>query len=135
MWSRRFGVRSLLGTGINWGFLDCAHLSLLPPWGNGYDLSVFFKKKKTPTRTLPYAGYWECPLLIFVCFSLWDSIFRTSRNDNPMRKLKFCDRILCKYLKSLRRTSIWHQCPNLILCQEQCNIIRLINLLFECAIS
>ena len=28
------------------GFLDCAHLSLLLPWGNGYDLSASFRKKK-----------------------------------------------------------------------------------------
>ena len=29
------------------GFLDCAYLSLLPPWENGYDLFASFRKKKT----------------------------------------------------------------------------------------
>ena len=33
MWSRRFGIRPLLSAGISWGVLDCAHLSLLPHWG------------------------------------------------------------------------------------------------------
>ena len=30
------------------GFLDCAHVSLLSPWSNGYDLSASFRKKKNP---------------------------------------------------------------------------------------
>jgi hypothetical protein len=29
-------------------FFDCAHFSLFSLWGYGYDLSVSFKKKKTP---------------------------------------------------------------------------------------
>ena len=28
-------------------FFDRAHLSLLPSWGNGYNLSTSFRKKKT----------------------------------------------------------------------------------------
>ena len=39
------------------GFLDCAHLSLLPFWGNVYDLSVSCRKKKPPTRIMPYTEY------------------------------------------------------------------------------
>lgn len=39
------------------GFLNSAHLSLLHPWGNRYNLSTFFKKKKILTRTLPCSGY------------------------------------------------------------------------------
>ena len=30
------------------GFLDYAYLSLPPPWGNRYDSSASFKKKKNP---------------------------------------------------------------------------------------
>lgn len=40
-----FGVRSLLGAGISWGFLDYVHslYSLLE--GNRYSLSAYFRKK------------------------------------------------------------------------------------------
>ena len=30
------------------GVLDCTHLFLLPPWGNGYDLVASFRKNKNP---------------------------------------------------------------------------------------
>ena len=50
------------------------HLSLLPPWGNGYDLSASFKKKKNPipgpclmrdTGSVPYLSFtfWHLNIL------------------------------------------------------------------------
>ena len=71
MWSRTFGVQPLLSAGINWGFLHCTHLSLLPPWGTSMICPHLSGKIKPPTRTLPCAEYRERhSLLLFFFFSL-----------------------------------------------------------------
>ena len=38
------------------GFLDCAHLSLLLPGEKGYNLSAYFRKKKTPNYDSALCG-------------------------------------------------------------------------------